>query len=269
MAFSLVSGLYKTVTIYLLIPNSKKKLMVNDKKMLCEKFRMKKLAGLINENELKTKRIYVLVGPPSVGKSTWISNNFKSERPYIINRDDLVDRVASEYGWTYDDMFVTPPKGSEIGEVSEKYGDVVASPKSISQWAPLSYSKVVEANSKVANLFNQLVSGASGEENIVVDMTNMNADSRKGALRAISGKENEYKKIAVVFNFKGIEDLIKRVAEKRAEEAKKLGKSKTIGPEVFDSMFARYRDVSPDEGFEEIIDVDNTEALQKSLMDAK
>ena len=239
------------------------------RKLFCEIFRMKELAGLISENEVKGKSIYVLVGPPSVGKSTWIANNFKEERPYVINRDDLAERVASEYGWTYDDMFVTPPKGSEIGEKSERYGDVVASPKSVAQWSPLSYSKVVEANSKVAGLFNDLVRGAKGESNIVVDMTNMNADSRRGALKAISGKEDEYKKIAVVFNFKGIEELIKKVASKRAEEAKRMGRSKTIGPEVFDKMFARYRDVSPDEGFDEIIDVDNTEALQNSLMDTK
>ena len=239
------------------------------RKLFCEIFRMKELAGLLNEDEIKSKSIYVLVGPPSVGKSTWIANNFKEERPYVINRDDLAERVASEYGWTYDDMFVTPPKGSEIGETSEKYGEVVPSPKSIAQWSPLSYSKVTEANSKVANLFNDLVRGAKGEKNIVVDMTNMNADSRKGALKAIAGKEDEYKKVAVVFNFKGIEDLIKKVAEKRAEEAKRMGRSKTIGPEVFDSMFSRYREVSPDEGFDDIIDVDNTEALQNSLMDAK
>jgi hypothetical protein len=240
-----------------------------DKKIFCETFRMRQLAGLINENEFKSKNIYVLVGPPSVGKSTWIANNFKEERPYVINRDDLAERVASEYGWTYDDMFVTPPKGSAIGETSEKYGEVVASPKSISQWSPISYRKVVEANSKVASLFNELVRGASGEEKIVVDMTNMNADSRKGALKAISGNENEYKKVAVVFKFKGIEDLIKKVAEKRAEEANRMGRSKTIGPEVFDSMFSRYREVSPEEGFDEIIDVDNTEALQNSFMDRK
>jgi hypothetical protein len=243
--------------------------MKNEKDLLCEIFRMKELAGLISENEMKSKRIYVLVGPPSVGKSTWIANNFKAERPYVINRDDLAERVASEYDWTYDDMFMTPPKDSEPGETSEKYGQVVPSPKAVSQWSPLSYSKVVEANAKVANLFNDLVRGAKGEDNIVVDMTNMNADSRKGALKAISGSEDDYRKIAVVFNFKGMEELIKKVAAKRAEEAERMGKSKTIGPEVFDSMFSRYREVSPEEGFDEVIDVDNTEALRNSLMDAK
>lgn len=57
------------------------------------------IKSLYNLQEEKTeKKIYVLVGPPSVGKSTWIKNTFKSE-PYIISRDNIVDQVADELGW--------------------------------------------------------------------------------------------------------------------------------------------------------------------------
>jgi hypothetical protein len=233
--------------------------------LLCEKVRMQQLAGLLKEEETtKNKKIFVLVGPPSVGKSTWIKNTFQDVEPYIINRDDIAESVASEYGWTYDDMFVAPPNDTEIGDQNEKYGEVVKSPSFMS-WQPLSFSKVLEANNKVQNIFNNRVQKGKGKDNIVVDMTNMNANSRKRALDAISGSEDEYKKIAVVFNFQGIEDLIKKVAEKRAEVAKAMGKSKTIGPAVFDKMFASYREVSSDEGFDEIINIDNSESLKKAL----
>jgi hypothetical protein len=237
-------------------------------KNLEERTRMQKLAGILNESEdmesIKNKRIFVLVGPPSIGKSTWINSFFKDVKPYIINRDDIVEEVSSGYGWTYDDMFMSPPNGSSIGDFDNNYGEVVKSPSFMS-WQPLSYSKVLEANNKVQNIFNNRVQKAKGQDNIVVDMTNMNANSRKRALDAISGQEGEYKKIAVVFNFQGIEDLIKKVAEKRAELAKSQGRSKTIGPEVFDKMFASYREVSSDEGFDEIINVDNTENLKNAL----
>ena len=211
------------------------------------------------------KKIYVLVGPPSVGKSTWVKQTFKDVEPYIINRDDLVEEVASQYDWTYDDMFITPPQDSVEGDTSDKYGDVIKAP-SYMNWpgAPkVVYDKVVEANGKVQKLFNERVAGAKDQDNIVVDMTNMNSGSRKSALKAIEGSESDYQKVAVVFNFKGAEDIIKSVAQKRAEEAKKMGKSKTISAEVMDRMFKNYQEVSPEEGFDEVINQDNTEELKK------
>jgi ribosomal protein L15 len=201
------------------------------------------------------KTIYVLVGPPSVGKSTWIKQTFSEVSPYVINRDELAEKVAE----------------STEGDVSEKYGTVVPAP-SYMNWpgAPkLVYDKVVEANGKVQKLFTDKVTGAKSQDNIVVDMTNMNAGSRKGALKAIEGQEGEYHKVAVVFNFKGSEDIIKQVGRKRAEEAKKLGKSKTISDDVFDRMFKNYQEVSPEEGFDEVIMKDNTEELKKVISEVK
>ncbi len=33
----------------------------------------------------RTPRIFVLVGPPSIGKSTWIDNEFAEIDPYVIS----------------------------------------------------------------------------------------------------------------------------------------------------------------------------------------
>ena len=227
---------------------------------------LKRYNNFIKENlQNSNKTIYVLVGPPSVGKSTWIKQTFIDVDPYTINRDEIVEQVAKTYGWTYDDLFVAPLPDQVEGDVSEKYGTVVKSPEYMT-WRPLSYDKVLEANGKVDELFNKKVLEAKGQENIVVDMTNMNAGSRKGALKAIEGSEDEYRKIAVVFNFKGAEEVIKKVAQKRAEEAKRQGLSKTIPPEAFDRMFKSFQEVSPEEGFDEVINVDNTEKLKNLMM---
>lgn len=227
---------------------------------------LKRYINFFKENlQNSNKKIYVLVGPPSVGKSTWIKQTFVDIEPYVINRDEIVEQVAKTYGWTYDDLFVAPLPDQGEGDVSEKYGTVVKSPEYMT-WQPLSYDKVLEANGKVAELFNKKVLEAKGQENIIVDMTNMNVGSRKGALKAIEGSEDEYKKIAVVFNFKGAEEIIKKVAQKRAEEAKRQGLSKTIPPEAFDRMFKSFQEVSPEEGFDEVINVDNTEKLKNSMM---
>ena len=226
---------------------------------------VKSYIKFVKENLQNTnKTIYVLVGPPSVGKSTWIKQTFVDVEPYTINRDEIVEQVSKTYGWTYDDLYVGPLPEQKEGDVSEKYGTVVKSPEYMT-WQPLSYDKVMEANGKVAELFSKKVSEAKSQENIVVDMTNMNAGSRVGALKAIEGVEHEYRKVAVVFNFKGAEDIIKKVALKRAEESKIKGESKTIPQEAFDRMFKSFQEISPEEGFDEVVNVDNTEKLKQVI----
>lgn len=218
---------------------------------------------LIKDLPEKKRKMIVLVGPPSVGKSTWIKSNFPDA--YIINRDDIVEDVSSSYGWTYDDMFATPPADAQVGDFDEKYGNVVEAPSWMT-WAKTIFDKVQEANGKVQQLMNSRVSGAhpSGLD-IVVDMTNMNAGSRKSAMKAIEGNEGKYHKVAVDFKFKGAEDVIKKMAEKRAEAAKRMGKSKTIPPAAFDRMFSSYEEPTTSEGFDEILSVDNIESLKQNL----
>jgi hypothetical protein len=208
------------------------------------------------------RKIFVLIGPPSVGKSTWISKTFE-KKPYVISRDDIVESVAASLGLTYDDLFVGPPVDAKLGDQDDKYGEVVESPSWMT-WQPLSFDRVLAANNDVQAAFKQRVAGAiPSNSDVVVDMTNMNARARKGALAAISGSEVDFDKIAVVFEFEGAEDVIKRVAAKRAAAAKRMGKSKTIPPAAFDRMFSSFQRVTGDEGFDEVVSVDNRAVLKQ------
>ena len=234
---------------------------------------------LKEQEEQGAKKIFVLVGPPSVGKSTWIKNTFGDIDPYIINRDVIAEKIAEGYGWTYDDMFVNPsvipPDGEkevehEDGTIEKKphhskYGLVDPAP-SYMTWpgAPKQvYSKVMEANGKVHSdhMANFNAAKDSGQD-IVVDMTNMDAAARGRALNAIKGREGEYEKIAVDFKYPSPE-IVAAVAEKRNQEAKKHGKSKTIDLKLIKGMISRYEPPSMEEGFDEIVSVDNTEMLKK------
>ncbi len=231
--------------------------------------RTKVLAGILkeqdeNQNVEKQKKIFVLVGPPSVGKSTWIKSNFKDVEYYIISRDDIVENVANHFGWTYDDLYVSPPDDTPIGTIDPKYGEVVVSPKGKYMEA-LSYVKVLEANEIVRKRFDDRLYHAKFYDIVIVDMTNMSKDSRKNSLRSIKSKSEEYKKIAVVFKFKGIEDIIAKVAQKRYELEKTMGISKSISSASFERMFKSFQEISPSEGFDEIIDVDNTEILRNII----
>lgn len=216
------------------------------------------------ENLNQSKKLFVLVGPPSVGKSTWIKNTFQlPARPYIINRDAIVDEISNSLGLTYDDMFMSPPPNAQLGDIHPRYGEVIQSPSHMT-WQPLSYSKVLTGNFQINSLLKNRISQATKQNHdIIVDMTNMNANSRKNALQAISGKENEYEKIAVIFPFQGAEDIIKKLAKKRAAEIKAKGGSKTIPDHAFDKMFSSFQDIQPDEGFDRIITQDNRELIKQ------
>ena len=80
-------------------------------------------------------KLFFLIGPPAVGKSTWIERN-GLEHNAIISRDELVKKVAREENiGTYDDMFtpvseeITPPGmpskeqilGPDGSELLDKY----------------------------------------------------------------------------------------------------------------------------------------------------
>ena len=73
----------------------------------------------------------------------------------------------------------------------------------------------------------------------------------------------DFEKIAVVFEFQGIEDSILKVAEKRAEKEKLKGKSKTIPASVLQNMFKRFSRPTKNEGYDEIISVDKRALLRK------
>lgn len=227
----------------------------------------------LNEQDpaVAQKKIFVLVGPPSVGKSTWIEKHWPNA--YVINRDDIVNQVADGMGWTYDDMYVDPREIPPDKEASKKqgkpyhpkYGFVEPAPSYMS-WpnAPKQvYSKVLKANGEIfsKHMANSSAAKDSGLD-IVVDMTNMSAGARKVALKAVEGREGEYEKIAVDFKYPSPE-IVAAIAEKRNEEEKEEGRSKTIDLKTINRFISQYEPPSKEEGFDKVISVDNIADLKK------
>ena len=241
-------------------PGNLRRIVVGPRSINEEMDRMRELAGLGNK-----KKIYVLVGPPSVGKSTWTEKTFKGKQIFLINRDDIVEKVGKKFGLTYNEMFTPPPRDAKEGDEHPKYGKVVPSMDQISSWQPLSFSLIKDANLRVEELFNDALKTANGQDTIVVDLTNMNAENRKISLKAIEGSEGEYEKVAVVFKFEGIESLIKAVAKKRAEAARAMGREKDIPDVALDRMFASYEPPTEAEGFDKIVHVDNSKNLKDAI----
>ena len=204
------------------------------------------------------KDLYILVGPPAVGKSTWLAQNLVDKNPHIISRDAAVEKVASELGWIYDDLFASPSASEQVGDIHPKFGKVVF------DCNRLSYTNVVRANEKVHKIFMGEAYAANDKDCVVIDMTHMSRKARKTSLKFIKNR-GQYKKTAVVFTFQGNEGLIKEVAKLRSQK----NGQKNISDEVYDRMFSTWSDVTLDEGFDQILYVDNTQALSNLLTNQK
>lgn len=197
------------------------------------------------------KTLFVLIGPPAVGKSTWVKNHAPTAK--VVSRDDVIERVSAKHGLTYDDAYVAPSEQAELGQVvagMERFGPVVPSDLT---WRKLDFQlpQLVhrEANAELASAVK---AHANDEHDVVLDMTNMDKASRALYMTPFG---NDFHKVAVVFNFHDdtLVSTIKKRARERGDELRKQGRPKTISPEVIDRMISAYQVPEASEGFDEII----------------
>lgn len=137
----------------------------------------------INELQNDDKSIiYVLVGVPCSGKSTWTKRLIEKDPTFVvISTDDLLEEYAREEGLTY-------------GESWNKY-----------------FSR---ANAAAKQKF---ASAITNKSNIVYDQTNMSSKKRKGILSNVP----DYFKIAVVFDV-DTKELFRRNKERAEKTGKNI-----------------------------------------------
>lgn len=112
-----------------------------------------------------TKNIYILIGPPAAGKSTWVEKEFQGEI-FTVSSDDIIQEIADEEDSTYDEVF------AKYAKVAEKM-----------MWED----------------FDHLVGGDYTP--IIVDRTNMSVKSRRKFFERLRNfhKGHGYQLHAVVF----------------------------------------------------------------------
>jgi predicted kinase len=140
----------------------------------------------------KTPAIYMLVGPPASGKSTWRAQHMAATpRPtIIISSDDYIDALAATLETTYAEAF----KQADMKEIE----------------------RVIR---------NQFEEAIKRGDNIIVDRTNMRVKSRR---KFLSSVPKTYRKIAVVFSVS--RDLLdRRLADRAAATGKNIPKDVVDG----------------------------------------
>ena len=110
------------------------------------------------------KNIYILVGPPGAGKSTWVEKEFQGEC-FVVSSDKIIEEIAAEKNQTYNEVFY--------------------------------YAKVAEA--MMWQEFDKAVE--TKHDPIVVDRTNMSVKSRRRLFERLRNfhKGHGYQLHAVVF----------------------------------------------------------------------
>lgn len=119
--------------------------------------------------------VYILVGVPGAGKSTWISSQNYDGNTAIISFDFHIERHASSVGRTYDEVF--------------------------EQFSNTARNLVIK----------DLEDAVEGGLDIIWDQTNTTIASRRLKLKKLP---SSYKRVAVVFRTPPAEELNRRLASR-------------------------------------------------------
>ena len=123
---------------------------------------------------MTTPKLYMLIGVPGSGKSTWIANQDWTKDIPIVSSDKFIDEHAAKEGKTYNEVFAD-------------------------------YVKIA-----THLMDNQVLICKANNTDIIWDQTNTSVKSRKAKLDKLEG----YEKIAVVFRTPEKEELEKRLAQR-------------------------------------------------------
>lgn len=131
-----------------------------------------------------TKTVYIMVGLPCSGKSTYISRVFPNA--VVVSSDNIIDRIAAEEGKTYSEVWQSNAKRAD----KEHWQDFLDALK-------------------------------AGKKEIVVDRTNMMIKSRA---RYMIAHDSDYDVVAIEFALPSNESEKAQLAKRNSDRAAKTGK---------------------------------------------
>lgn len=216
------------------------------------------------------KEIYILIGPASIGKTTYIKNTQFPGDYCIVSRDEVVARVSERYDLSFDELYLFPPKDSTPDSYIsgfEKYGKVIESPSVISHLQPFSYEYLNDVNTEINIAFYNEFQSAIRKTNIkyiVVDRVHMRKKERLAYFNYLNQNRKKFVVTAVLFNFQNpdILNIIQTASQFRKKDMEKAGRYRTVSRQVQENMIKFYEEPSLDEGYDSLIKVDTIPALK-------
>lgn len=192
---------------------SMKLIMENFKKFLAE------------QEQQPTRKLIFLVGPPAVGKSTWIKDNADIVGNHVtINRDDLIEKFAGQGAVkTYDDFFNRPPK-QLMAKVKEravaKFGKEQAEAM-FGEELEMPSKEEIEAESEKVSDYLELLPPIAKEYNQRMKKENPDAFKKLGevkpfdmeTLKSVAVKHGVPTKIITPFSYTNLDDVEKKVTD--------------------------------------------------------
>jgi predicted kinase len=215
------------------------------------------------------KNFYILIGPPAVGKSTWVKQHV-GEDAKIISKDDIIeDIIFPKYNLANKDIFTHAgdlevgkehPEKKKLGKVRLNKRFSVSQNKEVeTKVFDIAYKAGEELNSIYDKRMQEAIN--SGVNNIVVDAVHSRKSTRKSTIDLVRDNP-QYKIIGVIFPFKGYEKQIQKSADERAKKFLELygpDFDRSVSPEDYQKIYSEYENPSKSEGFDEIINFNRFE----------
>jgi predicted kinase len=124
--------------------------------------------------EIKVNKVYVLVGVPGAGKSTWIADQLWAKDCVYISSDQLVEEEAYRRGKTYNDVFK----------------DYI--------------------NTAIAEMLDKAMAARDAGKDIIWDQTSVSVKSRRKKFSVLP----DYEHIAIVFDTPNEDELRRRLSNR-------------------------------------------------------
>jgi len=219
---------------------------------------------LYEEKIDKKRNFYILIGPPAVGKTSWVKKHVTGDS-VVISKDDIIeDVIFPKYKLANKDIFKVPIGDLEPGDehpTKKKLGKVISykrfSRSKGEEVEERAFEKAYAAGEELNKLFDSKMKDAisSNVENIIVDAIHMSKSTRSSTIDYVRGI-NDFKIIGVIFPFQGYETQIFNSAENRAKDfLEKYGPEFDRGVEWsdYEEIYKKYQEPSESEGFDELV----------------